>query len=122
MQQCKSFQHEPDILMCCTLTHAARHSSQDTVLGYTAAKSENPTTISVWTESIQHFIVACHAQKNTNHTKYEAPQISSTHVVPLREVENNKTKISIIIPNQLQYLSTMIKAVITGINIWLEKL
>jgi hypothetical protein len=37
-------------------------------------------------------------------------------------VENNKTKISIIFPNQLQYPSTMIKAVITEINIWLEKL
>jgi hypothetical protein len=37
-------------------------------------------------------------------------------------VENNKTKISIIFPNQLQYLSTMIKAVTTSINIWLEKL
>jgi hypothetical protein len=37
-------------------------------------------------------------------------------------VENNKTKISIIFPNQLQYQSTMIKAVITGINIWLQKL
>jgi hypothetical protein len=37
-------------------------------------------------------------------------------------VENNKTKISIIFPNQLQYLSTMIKSVITSINTWLEKL
>jgi hypothetical protein len=36
-------------------------------------------------------------------------------------VENNKTKISIIFPNQLQYLSAMIKAVIIGINIWSEK-
>lgn len=68
MQQQKSFQQEPDILMYCTQTHAARHSSQDTVLGYIAAKSENPTTFSVWIESIKHFIVASHARKNTNHT------------------------------------------------------
>ena len=39
------------------------------VLGYIAAKFENPTTISVWTESIQHFIAASHACKNTKHTK-----------------------------------------------------
>lgn len=69
MQQYTSFQQEPDILMYCTQTHAARHSSQDTVLGYIAAKFENPTTFSIWTESIQHFIVASHACKNTNHTK-----------------------------------------------------
>jgi hypothetical protein len=54
MQQCKSFQHKPDNLMCCTQTHAASHSSHHAVLGYTAAKFENPTTFSVLTESIQH--------------------------------------------------------------------
>ena len=47
MQQHKSFQHEPDILMSCTQTHVASQSSQDADLGYTAAKYENPTTISV---------------------------------------------------------------------------
>jgi hypothetical protein len=47
---------------------------------------------------------------------------SLPHAVPLLEVENNKTKISIIFPNQLQYLSAMIKAVIIGTNIWSEKL
>jgi hypothetical protein len=60
--------------------------------------------------------------QNANHTWYNAPQIPSKHAVPLNQQDYNKNKIPVMIQNKLQYPSTMIKAGVTGTNVYTEKL